>query len=67
MQPLKLLVALAVLVATVAACDSGPAPTPTSAGPVALPGERPANAALTVPPDPWAAPPLTAQASVKKR
>jgi len=56
MHPLNLLAALAVL-ATVAACDPGPAPTPTSAGPVALPGERPRNAALSTPPDEWAAPP----------
>jgi hypothetical protein len=62
MQPLRLLVALAVL-AGVAACDTGPKPTPTATGPIALPGERPANAALSTPPDEWAAPPRqTAQA-----
>ena len=49
--------ALAVLV-SVAACDaSNPNPTRTSAGPVALPGERSASTALAATPDEWAAPP----------
>ena len=62
MQPLKLLVALAVL-AGVAACDRGPSLSPVAAGPIALPGERPASAALSTPPDEWARPPRqTAQA-----
>jgi len=62
MQHVRLLAALAVL-AGAAACTSGPAPSPTAAGPIALPGERPASAALTTPPDQWARPPRqTAQA-----
>jgi hypothetical protein len=61
MKPFTLFTALTAL-AAVAACDSGPKPTPTAAGPVALPGERPASAALTVPPDEWARPTETAQA-----
>jgi hypothetical protein len=63
MQCLRLLAALVVL-ATMAACNSGPAPSPTATGPIALPGERPANAALSTPPDEWARPPRqTAQAN----
>jgi hypothetical protein len=66
MLPVTLFAALA-LMATVGACDSGPAPTPTSAGPIALPGERTANPALTTPPDPWSAPPRqTAQAATTR-
>ena len=61
MRPLNLLVALAVL-AGVAACDPGPTPSPTATGSIALPGERPANAALTIPPDEWVRPTQTAQA-----
>jgi hypothetical protein len=66
MQPVNLLAALAVL-ATVAACDPGPAPTPVTASRVVLPGERSANASLATPPDEWAAPPRqTAQAPEKR-
>ena len=62
MKRFSLLAALGVL-ASVAACDTGPKPTPTATGPIALPGERPANAALSTPPDEWAAPlPQTARA-----
>ena len=61
MRLINLLVALAVL-AGAAACDPGPKPSPTASGPIALPGERPANAALTIPPDEWARPTQTAQA-----
>ena len=61
MPPKNLLVALAVL-ASVAGCNAGPTPSPTATGPIALPGERPANAALTVPPDEWARLTQTAQA-----
>jgi hypothetical protein len=62
MQRLSLFAALAML-AGLAACDPGPKSTPTSAGPIALPGERPANAALATPPDEWARPTQTAQAN----
>jgi len=62
MRPIILFVALAAL-AGVAACDPGPTPSPTATGPIALPGERPANPSLAAPPDEWAAPPRqTAQA-----
>ncbi len=65
MQRLGLLVAFAGL-ALLAACSPGPTPTPTSGGPLTLPGERPANAALTIPPDEWARPTETAQARPSK-
>jgi hypothetical protein len=66
MQLFRLLTTLAVLV-SVAACDASRG-TPIAAGPVALPGERPANAALTTPPDEWVAPPKqTAQAGAVSR
>jgi hypothetical protein len=62
MQCFRLLAALVVLTG-LAACSSGPAPSPTATGPIALPGERPANAALTIPPDEWTRPTQTAQAN----
>jgi hypothetical protein len=66
MRPLGILAALALLTG-VAACDPGPKPTPTATGPIALPGERPASAALSTPPDEWARPTETAQAPTPRR
>jgi hypothetical protein len=61
MQRFRLL-ALLIALAGLTAYDPGPKLTPTSAGPIALPGERPANPALATPPDEWARPTQTAQA-----
>ena len=66
MQCFRLLAALAVLVG-LAACDRGPSPSPTATGPIALPGERPANAALSTPPDEWARPPRQTAMAVPTR
>ena len=57
---LHALAAVAVLIA-VTACQSSQSysssPPPIASGPVALPGERPASTALTLPPDAREAPP----------
>jgi len=66
MQWFRLIAAVAVL-ASLAACDRSPSPSPTATGPIALPGERPASPALATPPDEWARPTQTAQAPAASR
>jgi hypothetical protein len=61
MQSFRFLALLALL-NSLAACNSGPPPTPVAAGPFSLPGERSSNAALATPPDEWTGPKQTAQA-----